>query len=88
MTVEASIPTFCQGIQSFGQPLPDFDRYGKEAVITEKIPRSPLPVTLMRFIRPFWPLMPCVISPYKPLPANNQAILVVLRVLLMRSRLW
>ena len=36
MTVEASIPAFCQGIQSFGQPLPDFDRYGKEAVITEK----------------------------------------------------
>jgi phosphoketolase len=36
MTVEACIPAFCQGIQSFGQPLPDFDRYGKEAVITEK----------------------------------------------------
>ncbi len=34
MTVEACIPAFCQGIQSFGQPLPDFDRYGKEAVIT------------------------------------------------------
>jgi phosphoketolase len=34
MTVEARIPAFCQGIQSFGQPLPDFDRYGKEAVIT------------------------------------------------------
>ncbi|PZV25453.1 MAG: transketolase [Snowella sp.] len=36
MTVEACIPAFCQGIQSFGQSLPDFDRYGKEAVITEK----------------------------------------------------
>ena len=36
MTVEACVPAFCQGIQSFGQPLPDFDRYGKEAVITEK----------------------------------------------------
>jgi phosphoketolase len=36
MTVEACIPAFCQGIQSFGQPLPDFDRYGKEPVITEK----------------------------------------------------
>jgi len=36
MTVEACIPAFCQGIQSFGQPLPDFDHYGKEAVITEK----------------------------------------------------
>jgi phosphoketolase len=34
MTVEACIPAFCQGIQSFGQSLPDFDRYGKEAVIT------------------------------------------------------
>ena len=34
MTVEACVPAFCQGIQSFGQPLPDFDRYGKEAVIT------------------------------------------------------
>ncbi len=36
MTVEACVPAFCQGIQSFGQSLPDFDRYGKEAVITEK----------------------------------------------------
>ncbi len=36
MTVEACVPAFCQGIQSFGQSLTDFDRYGKEAVITEK----------------------------------------------------
>ncbi len=33
MTVASAIPAFCQGIQYFGQPLPNFDRYGQEAAI-------------------------------------------------------
>ncbi|MGK7875657.1 MAG: phosphoketolase [Xenococcaceae cyanobacterium] len=34
MTVSTTaIPTFCQGIQYFGQSLPGFDKYGQEAAI-------------------------------------------------------
>ncbi|BFM39828.1 phosphoketolase [Synechocystis sp. LKSZ1] len=33
MTV--AIPDFCQGIQYFGQSLPDFDRYGQTAALAE-----------------------------------------------------
>ncbi|MEB3309700.1 MAG: hypothetical protein VKJ02_05660 [Snowella sp.] len=35
MTVASAIPVFCQGIQYFGQPLPNFDRYGQEAAIAQ-----------------------------------------------------
>ncbi|MEC4891864.1 MAG: phosphoketolase [Oscillatoria sp. PMC 1051.18] len=33
MTVASAIPAFCQGIQYFGEDLPYFDQYGKEAAI-------------------------------------------------------
>jgi phosphoketolase len=33
MTVASAIPAFCQGIQHFGESLPEFDKYGKEAAI-------------------------------------------------------
>jgi phosphoketolase len=33
MTVASGIPTFCQGIQYFGQALPEFEKYGTEAAI-------------------------------------------------------
>ena len=33
MTVASAIPTFCQGIQYFGQALPEFEKYGKEPAI-------------------------------------------------------
>ncbi|MEC4983667.1 MAG: phosphoketolase [Oscillatoria sp. PMC 1068.18] len=33
MTVASAIPAFCQGIQHFGEELPYFDEYGKEAAI-------------------------------------------------------
>jgi phosphoketolase len=35
MTVTAAIPAFCQGIQHFGENLPEFEKYGLEAVIQE-----------------------------------------------------
>lgn len=35
MTAHSTIPDFCQGIQYFGEKLPDFDQYGSEAVIKE-----------------------------------------------------
>jgi phosphoketolase len=35
MTVTSTIPAFCQGIQYFGEKLPDFDQYGSEAAIKE-----------------------------------------------------
>lgn len=35
MTVAVSIPNFCEGIQHFGSPTPDFDRYGKTAAIAK-----------------------------------------------------
>lgn len=35
MTVTAAIPAFCQGIQHFGENLPEFEKYGKEAAISE-----------------------------------------------------
>lgn len=35
MTVHTAIPEFCQGIKHFGQQLPDFEKYGKEAAIKE-----------------------------------------------------
>ncbi len=35
MTVASTIPAFCQGIKYFGKDLPDFDKYGKSAVIGE-----------------------------------------------------
>ncbi|EDX84028.1 D-xylulose 5-phosphate/D-fructose 6-phosphate phosphoketolase [Synechococcus sp. PCC 7335] len=33
MTVAVSIPNFCEGIQHFGSSTPDFEQYGKTAVI-------------------------------------------------------
>lgn len=33
MTVASAIPAFCQGIQYFGNDLPDFDQYGSEPAI-------------------------------------------------------
>jgi phosphoketolase len=33
MTIASAIPAFCQGIQHFGNNLPDFEKYGKEAAI-------------------------------------------------------
>jgi phosphoketolase len=33
MTATSTIPDFCQGIKYFGQPLPEFEKYGKEAAI-------------------------------------------------------
>ena len=33
MAVATAIPSFCQGIQYFGEELPEFDKYGKEAAI-------------------------------------------------------
>lgn len=35
MTATSTIPEFCQGIQYFGEPLPEFEKYGKKAVIGE-----------------------------------------------------
>jgi len=35
MTVEGAIPTFCQGIQYFGEALPQFDEYGQLPAIAE-----------------------------------------------------
>ena len=35
MTVASAIPAFCQGIQYFGETLPQIDEYGKEPVIKE-----------------------------------------------------
>ncbi|GFE71477.1 phosphoketolase [Chroococcus sp. FPU101] len=35
MTVTAAIPAFCQGIQHFGENLPEFEKYGREAAIQE-----------------------------------------------------
>lgn len=35
MTVTAAMPAFCQGIQHFGENLPEFEQYGKEAAIKE-----------------------------------------------------
>ncbi|MEA5573341.1 phosphoketolase [Calothrix sp. UHCC 0171] len=29
----SAVPDFCEGIQYFGEPLPEFDRYGKESVV-------------------------------------------------------
>lgn len=43
MTVASGIPTFCEGIQYFGEKLPEFDKYGREAAIKlgEKAIASP-----------------------------------------------
>ncbi|MEG3438565.1 phosphoketolase [Pannus brasiliensis CCIBt3594] len=35
MTAISTIPEFCQGIQYFGEALPEFEKYGKKAVIGE-----------------------------------------------------
>ncbi|NBD17512.1 MAG: phosphoketolase [Cyanobacteria bacterium] len=35
MTVASAIPAFCQGIQYFAEPLPDFETYGKDPAIGE-----------------------------------------------------
>jgi len=35
MTVTSTIPAFCQGIQYFGEALPEFKEYGKESAIKE-----------------------------------------------------
>jgi phosphoketolase len=35
MTIATDIPTFCQGIQYFGEITPEFKEYGKKAVIEE-----------------------------------------------------
>jgi phosphoketolase len=35
MTVTAAMSAFCQGIQHFGENLPEFEQYGKEAAIKE-----------------------------------------------------
>lgn len=35
MTVTAAIPAFCQGIQHFGENLPEFEKYGLDAAIAE-----------------------------------------------------
>ncbi|PSF35180.1 transketolase [Aphanothece hegewaldii CCALA 016] len=35
MTVTAAIPAFCQGIQHYGENIPEFEKYGREAAIQE-----------------------------------------------------
>ncbi|WP_013322366.1 hypothetical protein [Gloeothece verrucosa] len=35
MTIGTAIPEFCQGVKHFGQPLPEFEKYGKQAAIKE-----------------------------------------------------
>ena len=35
VSIKPSIPAFCEGIQHFGEALPDFDIYGKEPAIAE-----------------------------------------------------
>jgi phosphoketolase len=32
-----SAPKFCEGIQYFGEPLPEFDKYGKESVVKDGV---------------------------------------------------
>ena len=29
----SALPYFCEGIQYFGEPLPEFDKYGKESAV-------------------------------------------------------
>ncbi|MGB7415463.1 MAG: phosphoketolase [Thermosynechococcaceae cyanobacterium] len=33
MTLTSTIPNFCQGIQYFGQPQPEFEKYGQDPII-------------------------------------------------------
>ncbi len=35
MTVASAIPAFCQGIQHFGENLPNYEQYTTEAAITQ-----------------------------------------------------
>jgi phosphoketolase len=53
MTVASAIPAFCQGIQHFGENLPNFEQYATEAAIKPGNTAISSPMTLTPSFKPF-----------------------------------
>jgi hypothetical protein len=58
MTVVTQTPSFCEGIQYFGEALPGFEKLGKEPAIAQGQNAIADPMTPMPYFKLCWRLTP------------------------------